>query len=47
MNVENEIKATAEVYETFNWWQMLANLGVLVVLALMPYVAYVLQLIFT
>ena len=34
-----------EIIDGFNWWQMLANLGALVVLALMPYLAWIILLI--
>jgi len=37
--------AENEAYESFNWWQMLGIVGVLVVLALMPYVAWIMKLI--
>ena len=34
-----------EIIDGFNWWQMLTNLGALVVLALMPYLAWIILLI--
>ena len=35
-----------ELIESFNWWQMLAIVLTLVVLGLMPYIAWIGKLIF-
>jgi hypothetical protein len=40
------MQAQTEIIESFNWWQMLGVVAALVVLSLMPYVAWILKLIF-
>jgi hypothetical protein len=41
-----QAQAQNEMIESFNWWQMIGVVASLVVLGLMPYIAWILKLIF-